>query len=97
MKLVVFLGDTYASICRVCGKRGDIGLASERGPNSCQEAVKAGEVYCDLHLPEANKLAEIETLNTLFSRTHKIAENNNFLIFKNSLLTIIYSKATQSI
>lgn len=49
---VVSLGDTYADTCCICGGRGIYGLATQRGPEGCVEALKCGEVYCLDHLPE---------------------------------------------
>lgn len=48
----VSLGDMYADECAVCGVHSYWGLATAHGPQGCVEAVKAGRVYCDAHLPK---------------------------------------------
>ena len=47
---VVALGDLYAGSCAVCGRRGDLGLAKQSGPDGCVEAVRANRVFCEEHL-----------------------------------------------
>ena len=49
--VLVSLGDMYADRCVKCGERGEWGLASKKGPEGCQEALKNGKVYCAKHLP----------------------------------------------
>ena len=49
-RLVVHLGDLYADSCSVCGCHAYYGLASTHGPEGCVEAVKAGRVFCEIHL-----------------------------------------------
>jgi len=50
--LVVTLGDLYADVCCVCGERGTYGVASQKGPEGCREAVEKGRVYCEEHVPD---------------------------------------------
>lgn len=48
--VLVALGDTYADVCH-CGERAYFGVASQSGPNGCAEAVRSGNVFCDVHIP----------------------------------------------
>jgi hypothetical protein len=57
----VCLGDLYADSCRVCGRRGEYGLASQRGPDGCTEAVQSGMVFCADHFPNVKLTDEPET------------------------------------
>jgi hypothetical protein len=51
VECVVSLGDLYADVC-YCGARAEWGVASQKGPAGCVEAIESGRVYCDKHLPE---------------------------------------------
>lgn len=50
-RVLVNLGDLYASPCSVCGCNGYYGMATRSGPEGCVEAVKSGQVFCEKHLP----------------------------------------------
>jgi hypothetical protein len=48
---LVSLGCTYSGgSCSICGDRAEWGVASQKGPAGCVEAIKNGEIYCDKHL-----------------------------------------------
>lgn len=64
-KVIVSLGDTYADACKVCDGRGHFGIASQKGPEGCAEALCTGEVYCEAHLP---RLAEAAPVASDFMR-----------------------------
>jgi hypothetical protein len=67
-KVMVTLGDLHADDCKVCGGRGEFGIATQRGPDGCNEALNTGEVYCDAHFPhiEMNSMAE-QSLTSTFA------------------------------
>ncbi len=68
-RIIVSLGDIYASTCGICGKRAIWGIASQSGPEGCKEAVNRGETYCEKHLPGEPEPAMnkwIEELETNF-------------------------------
>jgi hypothetical protein len=45
-KIIVSLGDLYASKCVNCCSRAEWGLASVKGTQGCLEAVKNKNTYC---------------------------------------------------
>jgi len=54
-RILVALGDTFADACSVCKTHAYWGLASTGGPDGCREAVKKGQVFCDVHIPPGYK------------------------------------------
>jgi hypothetical protein len=57
--VIVSLGDLYADSCATCGERAEWGLAGQKGPEGCVEAVKSGRVYCREHLPPNTVISDL--------------------------------------